>query len=103
MKAIAFVHRHYREEVSLKDMACAAYTNPSTLTKNFKCELGTTPIKYLWWYRIEVAKRLLVLTSKPIKNISKQCGFKTLSHFCKKFENYTNTTPTNFRKNIISI
>ncbi len=98
MNAVAFVQCHYSEDVSLKDMACAAYTNPSTLTETFKCELGTTPIKYLWWYRIEMAKRLLVLTSDSVKNISKQCGFKTVSHFCKLFESYNGITPRGYRK-----
>lgn len=98
VNAVAFVQCHYSEDVRLKDMACAAYTNPATLTENFRRELGTTPIKYLWWYRIEMAKSLLVLTSDSVKNISKQCGFKSVSHFSKLFGSYTGITPSGYRK-----
>ena len=75
----------------------AASINHSTLTQLFKEKLDMTPIEYLWHYRIIVAKKHLEFTSLQIKEISKRCGFKTIQHFSRKFEAFTNYTPTAFR------
>ena len=97
-KAIDYIKEHFFEDIPVKKLANAASLNYSSLTKLFKKELDVTPFEYLWRYRTEVAKRLLVLTELPIKEISKKCGFKTPSHFSRKFESYIGIAPTSYRK-----
>lgn len=95
--AVAYIENHYSENMTLESLTKAASINHSTLTRLFKDELGVTPIEYLWLYRITVAKKLLKFTMLPIKDIAVRCGFKTVQHFSRKFEAYTNDTPTAFR------
>ncbi len=101
-EAVIFIEGHYSEEIGLQDIAKYASINHTTLTKLFKNELGMTPIEYLWHHRITVAKKQLQFTLLPIKEIADQCGFKTLQHFSRKFEESTGSTPGDFRKKAFS-
>lgn len=95
--AVIYIESHYQDNIRLESIAKAASMNHSTLTQLFKDELSMTPVEYLWQYRIIVAKKHLEFTSLPVKDISMRCGFKTIQHFSRKFEAYTNNTPTAFR------
>ena len=96
-KAVIFIESHYHENITLENITKAASINHTTLTKLFKQELSVTPVEYLWQYRITIAKKHLEFTNLPVKDISMRCGFKTIQHFSRKFEAYTNTPPTTFR------
>ncbi len=96
--AVIYIESHYHENMTLEIIAKSASMNHSTLTQLFKEELGTTPMEYLWKHRITVAKKHLEFTNLPIKDISARCGFKTIQHFSRKFESYTESTPTSFRE-----
>lgn len=96
-KAVAFIEAHHAENITLQDIVKACSANHSTLTKLFKDELGLTPIAYLWDYRITVSKKLLEFTNLPVKEIAKRCGFKTIQHFSRKFEEQLGVSPAVFR------
>ena len=100
--AVIYIESHYHENITLENITKSASMNHSTLTQLFKDELSITPIEYLWQYRINVAKKHLEFTSLPVKDISMRCGFKTVQHFSRKFEKYTNNTPTAFRDKAVS-
>ena len=74
----------------------------SSLTQLFKKELGMTPIKYVWHYRILVAERMLESTNLPIQDVATKCGFQTAQHFSRKFEESHGCTPTAFRNILAS-
>ena len=57
-----------------------------------------TPIEYVWYHRLVVAKKFLEFTDLPIKDIASRCGFKTTQHFSRKFEESLGCNPTTFRK-----
>ncbi len=101
-EAVLFIEGNYSEDIALADIAKSASINHTTLTKLFKSELGMTPIDYLWHHRIKVAKKQLQFTLLPIKEVADQCGFKTLQHFSRKFEESTGSTPGDFRKKAFS-
>ena len=96
-KAVAFIEAHYSENIILQDIVKACTVNHSTLTKLFKEEFGLTPIAYLWDYRITVSKKLLEFTNLPVKEIATRCGFKTIQHFSRKFEEELGISPAVFR------
>ncbi len=96
-KAVLFVETHYADNISLADIAEAAAINHTTLTQLFKSQLSMTPGEYVWHHRLNVAKKQLEFTSLPIKDVAARCGFKTVQHFCRKFEGETGYTPAEFR------
>ena len=98
IKALSFIENHYGDDVSLSDIIRASESNHTTLGKLFVEELSMTPMKYLWYYRILIAKKHLAFTDIPLKEISFRCGFKTVSHFSRVFKEHTGKSPLNFRK-----
>ena len=96
-KAVVFIETNYYDHISLESIGRSASLNHSTLTGLFKTELNMTPIEYLWYHRLTVAKKFLEFTSLPIKEIASRCGFKTVQHFCRKFEESVGKNPGNFR------
>ena len=99
--AVIYIESHYQENITLNHLAKAALMSHSTLIKLFKSELNTTPINYLWQHRINIAKKHLEFTNLPVKDIAVRCGFKTIQHFCRRFEEHTSKTPTNFRNTAV--
>ena len=99
--ALIYIESHYNKSITLEDITTSASMNHTSLTKIFKEELNTTPMDYFWKHRISVAKKHLEFTNLPVKDISIRCGFKTVQHFTRKFEQYMGVTPVVFRKNSV--
>jgi len=101
-KAIIYMESHYADEITYSQIVASSGINQTTLNELFKEETTTTPIDYLWAFRIRVAKKHLAFTEMPIKDISTRCGFKTVQHFSRIFKEQTNQTPAEYRKNAVS-
>ena len=101
-KAVIYIENNYREAITLDDIIKATSLNRSSLTQLFKNELEMTPIEYVWHHRIVVAKKLLDFTNLPIKDIASRCGFKTVQHFSRRFEESFGCNPTTFRAEAVA-
>ena len=101
-KAVIYIENNYREAVTLEGVSKAVALSHSSLTQLFKNELEMTPIEYVWYHRIVVAKKFLAFTELPIKEIASRCGFKTTQHFSRKFEESIGCTPTTYRTVAVS-
>lgn len=101
-KAVIYIESNFHNAIALKDVTRAVALSHSSLTQLFKKELGMTPIKYVWHYRIVVAEKLLECTNLPIQEIVSGCGFKTVQHFSRKFEESHGCNPTAFRNAVVS-
>ena len=101
-KAVIYIENNYHNAITFKDIMSAVALSHSALVRLFKQELGMTPIKYVWHYRIAVAEKLLGHTDLPIWEIASECGFKTVQHFCRKFAESHGCNPTAFRNAVAS-
>lgn len=66
------------------------------LRKLFLSNLGQTPKQYILDLRIKTAKSLLTNSSKSVTQISEECGFSSVYHFCRIFKSKTNMTPLEY-------
>lgn len=66
------------------------------LRKLFTNHLGTSPKQYILDMRIQKAKELLIESPLSVTDISRECGFSSVYHFCRAFKQRTATTPTQF-------
>ena len=57
-----------------------------------------TTFKYLYSFRIEIAKKQIAFTDVPLKDIALRNGFKTIQHFTRIFKEFTGETPSAYRK-----
>lgn len=101
-KAVIYIENNYHNAITLEDVMRAAALSRSSLTQLFKKELGMSPIEYVWHHRIVVAHKFLNFTNLPIKDVALRCGFKTVQHFSRKFEETYGTNPTAFRTTVVS-
>lgn len=96
--ALKYLDGHYRQRISLSDIAAGISVNEAHLSRVFKKEMNTTVMDYLAGYRIEKAKELLKV-GYSLKQASAEVGFVQYTHFLRVFKEITGKTPTQFLKN----
>ncbi|MGO4544872.1 AraC family transcriptional regulator [Paenibacillus sp. 2TAB23] len=93
-----FIHSTFHEELDLSVLASKAGVSPEHLIRLFRNHDRTTPIKYLWRYRVLKALEFLTHTGLTITEISLRCGFKSSFHFARTVKQHTGQTPTEVRQ-----
>jgi len=99
-ETLRFLQRHFRESLSLPDIARQAELSPSYFCTCFKRETGRTVTEYLHFLRIEESKHLLETTPQTVTEIALQVGFNNLTHFTRVFRAQENTSPGSYRKKV---
>lgn len=84
LKAKQYVDQHYREPVSLNDIASALNVSPYYLSHIFSRECDFSLFEYLTNVRMRQA-RLLLQQGLPIKAVAAEVGYDDLSYFSKAF------------------
>ena len=93
-----YIDTHYREPLSVKELATLSNYSEYYFMKLFKQYTGKTAAAYLNDYRLEKAKFLLLLTDSSVTDIALDVGFNNTSYFIKKFQEANQLSPHKFRK-----
>jgi AraC family transcriptional regulator len=96
--AIEFMHDNFGRELSLEEIASAAYLSEYHFARLFKRITGITPHLYLANLRLERARKLLAESTLPIIEIASMVGYQSQSHFTKVFKSITGVTPRAYRE-----
>ncbi len=94
---LSFISEHYKEPITLRDIARELGYDHRYLTNLVQKGLHTTFRKLLNEYRIASAKHLLIETDVPIEQIAGECGYEALCSFNRNFRELAGTTPSAFR------
>jgi len=97
-RAVEFMHDNCGRELSLSEIAAAAYLSEFHFARLFKKITGLTPHAYLAGLRIERARRLLAESDMAIVEVGAMVGYASQSHFTKVFREATGMTPRAFRQ-----
>ncbi len=97
-RAIEFMHDNCGRELSLAEIASAAYVSEFHFARLFKKITGLTPHVYLAGLRIERARKLLAESDLAIAEVGAAVGYASQSHFTKVFREATGMTPRAFRQ-----
>lgn len=97
-KMLAFIYEHYKERISLADIAASADISRSEAGRCFKAYMGCSPVDALIQYRLQIAHRLLNDKSMTLEEISYSCGFNSLDYFRRQCKEKYGKTPGEFRK-----
>lgn len=100
-RAVEFMHSQLDRELSIEEIAAAAYLSPFHFSRLFKKLTGATPHAYLANLRIARAQTLLAETDLSITQIAARVGYSSSSHFTKSFRQATGLTPREFRSALI--
>lgn len=96
-KLLTFMHEHYREEISLNDISCAANISVSETQRTFRQFVGETPYQYLMKYRLYASTSLLKESDRSVSEIALESGFRSVSSFISYFKKQYGVTPAGFR------
>ncbi|MDF2959941.1 MAG: AraC family transcriptional regulator [Paenibacillus sp.] len=97
-QAAAYMRQHYQEAVSYKEMSDALHFHANYIAICMKKSFGCTPLEFLTRYRVEQAKKLLIITNDPIGKIAETTGFRSFPYFVRCFSRYTGMKPMSFRQ-----
>lgn len=97
-KAIAYIYKNYRSDLSLQDIAAHIGVNSSYLSRRFKQDCGKGVIEYLNTTRIEQAKLLMENGFQKVKAIADEVGFNNYNYFFKVFKDSQGMTPLEYEK-----
>lgn len=95
--AIAYIHDHLGEKISLEDAAASCNLSLSRFKAKFKEETGSTPRTFINYLKMEQAK-LLLKQGNSITETALSLDFETPSYFASTFKKYTGLTPARFCK-----
>ncbi|CAM3655433.1 AraC family transcriptional regulator [Erysipelothrix urinaevulpis] len=93
-----YLDKHFREEITLDDLAQITYLNKFYLSHIFKEHTGYGPIQYILEKRMSEAKKLLMTTDLVISQISGILGFSNPAYFSQYFKKKTEMSPSAYRK-----
>lgn len=96
-KMIDFIEVHYKEDISIQDLASYCSMNANYASQLFKQRMGFSFVQYLKTLRIAHAQWLLSKTDETIFSIANEVGYSNYFYFAKVFKKETGLTPTEYR------
>ena len=99
-RVIRYVREHLTEEITLNDVAAAAFLSPNYLAHLIKKETGKTFTEIVTERRLEKARELLISSGARISEIAHQCGFADEAYFTRRFRQWFKVSPRQWRESI---
>jgi len=96
-QAIEYVHKHFRDPISIEQLSIEMGMGIKRLRAGIKKRTGLTLHEYHFKVRIEQSMPMLADTGYPLKAVASSVGFKTESHFCRRFKEIMSMTPIEYR------
>lgn len=97
-RAKEYIYNNFAFDIKVSDIAGNVGITPNYLSNIFTELVGISTKEYITSVRIERAKQLLVMTSKPIKVISGEVGYQDALYFSNAFKKHTNLSPKQYRQ-----
>lgn len=96
--AIEYINEHYKQNLSLNDVAGKVYVTPNYLSKVFKQETGENFVEWLNQFRIDKAKALIGNIGAKTYEIAEKVGYNDYKYFSYNFKKYTGYTPKEYKE-----
>ena len=100
LRAINYIKEHYRENLSLEQLAVYLDITPEYLSTLFNKEMGVNFTVFLKQFRISHAKRLLRGSDKKIYEIAAEVGYHDPKYFNRVFKEETGVSPGDYRQQV---
>jgi AraC family transcriptional regulator len=95
--AVSLIQARYAKPLRLDHIARTVGLSPFHFARLFKAQTKFAPHEFLTVTRIDRAKILLQMSSRSVKEIGFDCGFRSEVSFVTTFKRKTGFTPTEFR------
>ncbi len=96
-----FIETNLESIITLDHLASLVGLSPFHFARCFKNSTGLAPHQYVLARRIDLAKRRLVTSKAPVREIGWSVGFENISHFRRQFASQIGVVPGDLRKAIL--
>ncbi|MBD2233134.1 response regulator transcription factor [Phormidium tenue] len=97
-----FIEAHYRQPITLNDVAQNAGYSPAYLTNLVQSHTGRTVKQWIIERRMAEAKTLLATTAKSIRQIAEASGYSDAGYFTRQFRQFHGVSPQTWRRISVS-
>ncbi len=97
-KALEYIGAHYREPISVNELAKMCGFSLYHFSRVFKKEVGYSPYQYLVNSRLDRGRYLLLTTRWTVREIAFSIGYNSEANFVYAFTSHEGTSPGEFRK-----
>lgn len=91
------VETHLYNDISLTELAHLCNMSLSTFKRHFKKIYKTSPSEYIFDRRLEKSRKLLATSELSVMDVALNSGFKTMSHYSKKFKDKFGIPPSQYK------
>jgi len=95
---LRFCDEHFRERISVPEMASRLFVSPGHFHELFKRELGVSPAAYLRRLRLSEAQTLLRNSEQSLGGIARDCGFRDVAELSRAFSRSLGMSPREYRR-----
>lgn len=92
-----FIAASVDRDFTVKELASVACMSPAHFSRSFKAATGSAPHEYVSRQRLDLAKRLLSTSDRPLVDIAYAAGFSSQPNFNRAFRKAVGTTPSLYR------
>nr|WP_315566326.1 AraC family transcriptional regulator [Arachnia propionica] len=97
-RAARFLGEHFREPVTIRDLADHLSYSASHLTRTFTRVVGASPMRYLAARRFQEAKYLLAAERLDVLQACHEVGYSSVGTFSRRFVADVGLAPGEFRR-----
>jgi len=97
MSSIEYIKNNIHNPIQLKDLSDKACMSTTSFYRNFKKELGMSPIEFILNEKIKFAKKLLSNPKIQVNEVSYASGFEDCNYFIRLFKKYEGVTPKQYQ------
>ena len=97
-EALVYIRSNVARGLIASDVAAHVGKSYVSVEKAFKKKLGTTVQKEIMASRLEAAQHLLAATHRPLADIAKLSGFRSVQYLCLCFQKQFGRSPLAYRQ-----
>lgn len=95
--AIDYIQENYTEKITIMELADLCHLSENHFRRLFSNAMGTSPLNYINFTRINQACILLKNSNQTILNISHNVGFNSIASFNRNFKEILGVRPKDYR------
>lgn len=99
-KVYAYLFNHFKDKITLQEIAEYVKLNPSALCRSFKQKTDKNIFQCLAEIRIEHACKLLSYSNLTVSQIAYESGYNNIPYFIKQFHAVMGRNPKEYREQI---
>jgi YesN/AraC family two-component response regulator len=97
-----FIEAHYRQPISLSDVAQEVGYSPAYLTSLVQSHTGRTVKQWVIERRMAEAKTLLATTAQSVRHIAEASGYSDAGYFTRQFRQFHGVSPQAWRRRSVA-